>query len=80
MILLLKFFRRLSNSFDTIFRRETLTALQRKSQMRISRHSAVCLLFIGENIFLHLANDQTSSVVILKCRMGREFCCLFTGS
>ena len=41
--------------------------------MRISRHSAVCLPFIGENIFLHLANDQTSSVVILKCRMGRNF-------
>ena len=46
-----KFFRRLLNSFDAIFRRETSTALQRKSLKQISRHSAVCLPFIGRNIF-----------------------------
>ena len=40
-------FRRLLNSFDAIFRRETSTALQRKSQKRISRQVLVCLPFVG---------------------------------
>ena len=44
MILLLKFFQRLLNSFDAIFRQETSTTLQQKSQKQILRHSAVCLL------------------------------------
>ena len=38
MIVLSKCFRRLLNSFDAVFRRETSTALQRKSQKRISSH------------------------------------------
>ena len=80
MILLLKFFQRLLISFDAIFRRETSTALQLKSQKQISRHSAVCLPFIGGNMFLPTAVDQTFSIVVSKCRMSREFCCLFTGS
>ena len=66
MILLSKVFLRLLNSFNAIFRRETSTALQRKSQKRISRHSAVCLPFIGKNIFLPVDDDQTFSVVISK--------------
>ena len=64
MILLSKFFRRLLNSFDAIFRRETSTTLQRKSQKRISRHSAARLPFIVGSIFLPMADDQTFSVVI----------------
>ena len=66
MILLSKVFLRLLNSFNAIFRQETSTALQRKSQKRISRHSAVFLPFIGRNIFLPVADDQTFSVVISK--------------
>ena len=27
-----------------------------------------------------MAVDQTFSIVVSKCRMSREFCCLFTGS
>ena len=43
------------------------------------RNSAVCLPFIVGNIFLPLADDQMFSIVVSKCRMSREFCCLFTG-
>ena len=64
MILLSKFFQRLLNSFGAIFRRETITALQWKSQKQISRHSAVCLPFIGGNMFLPMAVDQTFSIVV----------------
>ena len=66
MILLSKVSLRLLNSFNAIFRRETSTALQRKSQKQISRHSAVCLPSIGRSIFLHVADDQTFSIVISK--------------
>ena len=40
-------------------------------------YSAVCLPFIGGNIFLPMADDQTFYVVVSKCRMNREFCCLY---
>ena len=66
MILLSKVFLRLLNSFNAIFRREASTALQQKSQKGISRHSAVCLPFIGRNISLPVDDDQTFSVVISK--------------
>ena len=62
-----KVFQRLLNSFDAIFRQETLTdplrdPLQRKSQKRISGQVLVCLPFIGRNTFLPTANDQTFTV------------------
>ena len=66
MILLSKVFLRLLNSFNAIFRRETSTALQQRSQRQISRHSAIFLPFIGRNIFLPVADDQMFSVVISK--------------
>ena len=66
MILLSKVFRRLLNSFDAIFRRETSTALQQKSQKLISRLCAVCLPFIGGASFLPMADDQKFFVVISK--------------
>ena len=66
MILLSKVFLRLLNSFNAIFRQEVSTALQQKSHKRISRHSAVCLPFIGTNISLPVDDDQTFSVVISK--------------
>ena len=51
MVLLLKVFHRLLNySFDTIVRGETLTALQQKSQKRISRHKCCLFTFICGNI------------------------------
>ena len=50
IILLSKFFQRLLNSFDAIFRWETSTTLQGKSQKGISRHSATRLPFIVGSI------------------------------
>ena len=46
-----KVFRRLLNSFDTIFRQETSTALQQNSLKQISRQGLVCLPFAGGKIF-----------------------------
>ena len=71
MILMSKVFQRLLNSFDAIFRQETLTdplrdPLQRKSQKRISGQVLVCLPFIGRNTFLPTANDQTFTVFVSK--------------
>ena len=50
------------NLFNTIFRQETSTALQGKSQKRISRVFTFC----WQKYFLHVADDQTFSVVISK--------------
>ena len=71
MILSSKVFLRPLNSLNAIFRRETSTALQRKSQKLISRHSTVCLPFIDRNIFLPVADDPMFSVVISKVQNGQ---------
>ena len=70
MILLWKFYRRSLNSFDAIFRRETSTAPQWKSQKRISRHSAVCLPFIDGNIFF--AYGRRSNVFRFRFKVQNE--------
>ena len=64
MISILKVFLRLLNSFKAIFRQETSTALQRKSQKQISRQVLVCLPFTCGNFVLPTANEQTFSVFI----------------
>ena len=62
------------------FSAETSTALQRKSQKRISRQVLVCLPFIGE-IFFHLRpTTNRFPFSFQKCRISREFCRSFTGS
>ena len=58
-----KVFLRLLNSFDTIVRREISTALQKKPQKQISKQLLVCLPFMGRNIFLPMADDQTVSII-----------------
>ena len=45
---------------------QTSTALQRKSQKRISRQALVCLPFIGGNSFSPTADNQTFSVFVSK--------------
>ena len=55
MILMLKVFSRLVDSFEIIFRQETFSALQRKSQRRIS---SACLFTFYRGHFLSRADDQ----------------------
>ena len=62
----MKVFLRLLNSFDTIVRRETSTALQQKSQKQISKQVLVCLPFMGGTMFLPMADDQTFSIFVSK--------------
>ena len=62
MILIsIRFFQRLLNSFNAVFTRETSTALQGKSQ-KDSRQVLVCLPFVDRNTILPIADD----VFILK--------------
>ena len=57
MILSSKVFQRLLNySFDTIFRGETLTALQQKSQKRISRHKCCLFTISRAHVSTHRGN------------------------
>ena len=61
MILIsIRFFQRLLNSFNAVFTRETPTALQGKSQ-KDSRQVLVCLPFVDGNNTLPMANDETKS-------------------
>ena len=74
--LISKVIRRLLNSFHAIFRRETSTALQRKSQMQISKHKKCLFVYLlsAEIFFCH---GQRSNVFRFRfklyCRMSREF-------
>ena len=64
MIIILKAFLSLVDSFEIIFRQETSFALQRKSQKRISS-TCNCLLFISGH-FLPEAGDQMFYLFIAK--------------
>ena len=67
MILILKAFLRIFNSFEAIFRRENSTALQQKSQKRISRQAACLFTFYRRKyFFLPTADDQTFYVFVSK--------------
>ena len=68
MILLSTVFRRLLNSFNVIFRQETLTALKRKTHKLISRHSTCLFTFYRQNIFLPTANDQKFFGIVSEMR------------
>lgn len=48
MVLTPKIFLRLLNQFEAIFRRETSTALQRRSPKQILGQVLLCLTLIGE--------------------------------
>ena len=73
MILIPTVFLRLLNSLEAIFRKETSTALQQKSQKPISIQVLECLPFIDDQNLL--ADDQTFSRFVSKVQNEQGIKC-----
>ena len=80
MILILKVFLRLLNSFEIIFRQET-SIICTTAEVTEANFKCVFFYFLLAEMFLpRVLAIKSLTFSLQKHRMSGEFCCLFTGS
>ena len=76
MTLILEVFRRLLDSVDAIFIRE----LHCSEVTETNFNTSACFVYVlsAEIVFCLLPTTKCFPFLFQKCRISREFCCLFT--